>query len=127
MRPILLVDDDAALRLALERCLRQVWHIVNPIVEAQDGRDALVQLVRFEPILTFLDLGMPWMDGLEVLRRLQTAGTKKGRVIVLSGEDGATQVRQAYALGADGYAVKPFDADMIGQALRDSGVPLEIK
>lgn len=116
IRPILLVEDrliDIDLtRRALER--RQV---LNPLQVARDGEEAIAFFDRWEageplPICILLDLRMPKMNGLEVLRRLKSHpkfSTIPVVILTTSNED--TDIEEAYKLGCNSYIVKPVDFD----------------
>lgn len=102
---ILLVEDDPLLAQGLQQALRQAEYSVmhTALGEHADG------LMRVQEVdLVILDLGLPDIDGLDVLRRLRT---RKHRtpVLVLTARDGIEQQIQALDMGADDYLEKPFD------------------
>ncbi len=115
-RPILLVEDnpldvDLTLR-AFQRC-----KLTNPILVARDGEEALAWVPRWEggetrPAVILLDLKLPKIDGLAVLRTIK-AHTALRRIPVValttSGED--RDIQAAYDLGVNSYIVKPVDFD----------------
>jgi len=104
---ILLVEDDellgAGVRDALERSRIAVEWVA-------DGRQGLAALRAGAFDLVILDLGLPGMDGLEVLRNLR-AGGGATPVLVLTARDAAPQRVAGLDAGADDYLVKPFDVD----------------
>jgi two-component system response regulator QseB len=104
---ILLVEDDellgAGIRDALERSRRTVEWVT-------DGRQAQAALRGSDFDLVVLDLGLPGMDGIEVLRG-QRAGGGTTPVLVLSARDTPQQRVLGLDAGADDYLVKPFDVD----------------
>ncbi len=118
-QPILLVEDnpdDVSLTL---RAFRKN-HILNEVIVARDGVEALDYLfgagahagrdTTIEPGLILLDLKLPKMDGLEVLRRLRTdARTRLVRVVVLTSSKEEQDVASCYELGATSYIRKPVD------------------
>lgn len=85
--------------------------------EAQDGRGALNQVARLNPDVVCLDVNMPGMSGLEVLKSIQSAapGTK---VIMVTGDATMTTIREAVSHGAAGYLIKPFKVGQVGPAVR---------
>ena len=113
-RTILLVEDNPMDVDLTVRVLRRSTPAVHVEV-ARDGEEALAWLERWRtgtalPILILLDLKLPRVDGLEVLReykRDQHAGTIP--VVVLTTSAEAADVRTAYALGANSYLVKPVE------------------
>jgi two-component system KDP operon response regulator KdpE len=100
---VLLVDDDATLRRTLGIGLRAVGH---EVLLAVDGRTALQALRDDRPDIVVLDLGLPDLSGVEVLRRLRAWSTIP--VVVLSARAESTEKVQALDLGADDYVTKPF-------------------
>lgn len=110
---ILLVDDDPTLRKTLSIGLRAEGH---EVLVAADGRSALQAASEDEPDLVVLDLGLPDLSGVEVLRRLR--GWSRLPVVVLSARDGSSDKVQALDLGADDYVTKPFSADELLARIR---------
>jgi two-component system response regulator QseB len=104
---ILLVEDDellgAGIRDALERALYAVEWVT-------DGPKALAALQASAFDLVILDLGLPGLDGIEVLRRLRAGGAATP-VLVLSARDTPPERVLGLDAGADDYLVKPFDVD----------------
>ena len=114
--PILLVEDNPMdVDLTLRAFKRR--KITNPVVVARDGEEALAYLPRWEagellPLVILLDLKLPRVGGLEVLRRLKEHPTFRAIPVVVlttSGED--SDVKTAYGLGANSYIVKPVEFD----------------
>ena len=100
---ILIVDDEAPIRKLLRIGLRKHGY---EVLDAETGRQAL-EALAFAPDLTILDLDLPDVEGLEVLRILRR-DDRMLPVIVLSGRDGEDDKVKALDLGADDYVVKPF-------------------
>jgi DNA-binding response OmpR family regulator len=104
-RPVvLLVDDDARIRRSVAAGLRLEGFDVVP---ASGGRAALAAVERVEAAAMLLDIAMPDLDGLEVLRRLRAAGHDLP-VCVLSARDEIGDRVAGLEAGADDYVVKPF-------------------
>ena len=104
-RPVvLLVDDDASIRRTLGVGLELEGFSVVP---ASGGRAALEAVPRVRPAAMLLDLTMPDLDGLEVLKRLRAAG-EEVPVCVLSARDEVDDRVSGLQAGADDYVVKPF-------------------
>ena len=113
MTRILVVDDDATIR----RTLRINLHARGYEVEVVgSGRDALTDAVERHPDLVILDLGLPDLDGLEVLRRLRI--TSSVPVIVLSARHDSDDKVEALDEGADDYVTKPFGMDELLARIR---------
>jgi len=101
---ILVVDDEPPIRRLLNTSLSAQNYQVS---EAADGPAALVALQRESFDVLVLDLGMPGMDGFEVISRLRQAGSAIPIVVLSARADEAGKVR-ALDLGADDYVTKPF-------------------
>lgn len=101
---ILVVEDDALLADAIERALTQSAHTVQTAHGGRDADDALASS-RFD--LVILDLGLPQMDGVEVLRRLRGRRASVP-VLVLTVRDSTEDLVAALDCGADDYMTKPF-------------------
>jgi DNA-binding response OmpR family regulator len=101
---VLLVDDDAAIRRSVGDGLELEGFRVVP---AAGGRAALAAAEAVSPAVVLLDLAMPDLDGLEVLRRLREQGDDVP-VCILSARDEVSDRIRGLEAGADDYVVKPF-------------------
>ena len=116
IRPILLVED-RAVDIDLTKRAFSKGKLVNPIKVARDGEEALAFFERWEageptPICILLDLKMPKVNGLEVLRRLKShSNFSRIPVIVLTTSTEDQDVKEAYKLGCNSYIVKPVEFD----------------
>ena len=111
---ILVVDDDPALRTALDRALKLEGYRVS---FAHDGRQALQMMTGASQDAVILDLGLPLMDGLEVCRRVRERGDRTP-VLMLTARDAVTDRVEGLDAGADDYLVKPFALDELLARLR---------
>jgi two-component system response regulator MprA len=111
---ILVVDDDPALRTALDRALKLEGYRVS---FAHDGRQALQMMTGGAQDAVILDLGLPLMDGLEVCRRVRERGDRTP-VLMLTARDAVTDRVEGLDAGADDYLVKPFALDELLARLR---------
>ena len=113
-RPILLVEDNP-MDVDLTRRAFARRHLLNALEVARDGEEALGWLARWEageptPVVILLDLKLPRVSGLEVLRRLkQHARFARIPVVVLTTSREDADVASAYALGVNSYIVKPVE------------------
>ncbi len=114
MLDILVVDDDPALRTALDRALKLEGYRVS---FAHDGRQALQLMTGGSQDAVILDLGLPLMDGLEVCRRVRERGDRTP-VLMLTARDAVTDRVEGLDAGADDYLVKPFALDELLARLR---------
>jgi len=101
---ILVVDDEPAVRTALQRALSPEGYDVEL---AADGAEALDRLAAAPPDAVVLDLAMPHLDGLEVCRRMRRAGDRTP-VLMLTARDAIDDRVEGLDAGADDYLVKPF-------------------
>jgi excisionase family DNA binding protein len=109
----LIVDDDIAMANAIARVLkRDGWEVRT----AQDGFEAGMQLMSFNPSLLTLDLRMPQMDGLTVLALTRNQFKSHQLKILAISAQGQNELKKALDSGADGALSKPFEND----ELRDS-------
>jgi two-component system KDP operon response regulator KdpE len=111
---ILVVDDEPPIRRLLRTTLAAQDYRVE---EAADG-DAALDFLKRNPVdLIVLDLGLPGMDGLDVVRRLRAGGNVTPIIILSSRDDEAGKVA-ALDLGADDYVSKPFGAEELSARIR---------
>jgi two-component system, OmpR family, response regulator MprA len=111
---ILIVDDDRALRDALRRALVLGGFDTVP---AESGEAALAEVTSAAPDAVVLDIGLPDIDGLEVCRRLRSAGNRVP-VLMLTARDAVSDRIDGLDAGADDYLVKPFDVGELKARLR---------
>lgn len=111
---VLIVDDEPPIRRFLRTSLTAQGY---DIVEAEDGVKALDEVRRMSPDVLVLDLGLPGMDGLEVIRRLRGGGATLPIIVLSSRADEAGKV-EALDLGADDYVTKPFGVDELLARIR---------
>jgi CheY-like chemotaxis protein len=129
---ILLVEDNPDDEALAMRALKR-HHIGNEIVVAHDGVEALDYLfgtgiyagrdVTNKPSVVLLDLKLPLVDGLEVLRRLrQEQNTKYLPVVVLTTSSEEQDLLNSYSLGCNSYICKPVDFVQFSEAIRQLGM-----
>lgn len=111
---ILLVEDDPLLASGLLEALRRAGYTVEHVA---DGRAAVAALAHNDFGLMVLDLGLPALDGTEVLKSLRAMG-KPLPVLILSARDATRDRILGLDLGADDYLVKPFELDELLARLR---------
>jgi two-component system response regulator len=115
-RPILLVEDNEDDVLLTRRAFRKAG-IPNDLVVARDGVEALqeMQTGTFQkslPALVLLDLKLPRVDGMEILRRLrEDERTRVARIVVLTSSREEKDIQRCAQLGANSFIRKPVDFD----------------
>lgn len=112
---VLVVDDDNLMREVLKAILRDEGFSV--VGEARDGQAALAQVGRLNPDVVCLDVNMPGMSGLDVLKAIINAAPDT-KVVMITGDASMTTVRDAVGFGAAGYIIKPLNAARVGAAVR---------
>lgn len=129
---ILLVEDDPDDEALTLRALKK-GNILNEVVVARDGAEALDYLfgigtyagrdTSIMPQVILLDLKLPKVDGLEVLRRLRAdERTKLLPVVILTSSDEERDIVESYSLGANSYVHKPVDFGQFAEAIRQLGL-----
>ncbi|HEY9439957.1 MAG TPA: response regulator transcription factor [Streptomyces sp.] len=111
---ILIVDDEPAVREALQRSLAFEGYGTEVAV---DGYDALTKTGTYAPDLIVLDIQMPRMDGLTAARRLRSTGTTTP-ILMLTARDTVGDRVTGLDAGADDYLVKPFELDELFARIR---------
>jgi CheY-like chemotaxis protein len=110
MKHILVVDDEAPIRLLLEKILQSAGYRVTSVA---DGMSAIRTVREDPPDLAICDLSMPGMDGFSVCSMLKRTKTFKSPVLVLSGRVGEKDVKAALKTGADAFIPKPVEREKL--------------
>src|ERR1700760_1458920 len=113
MASLLLVEDDPAIRTALMRSLRELGHAVNAV---SSGMAALSGAVESKPDVVLLDLGLPDIDGVDILSMLRAVSEVP--VIVATARDDEAEIVRVLDLGADDYVIKPFTAAQLNARIK---------
>ena len=129
--PILLVEDNADDEALILRTLRQS-NVANNVTVARDGPEALDYLFGtgtreaagpLRPAVMLLDIKLPKIDGLEVLRRLRAEdSTRRLPVVMLTSSDEEQDMIRSYDLGANSYVRKPVDFGAFSEAVSQLGL-----
>ena len=110
---VLVVEDDDETRAALKRELTSRGYRV---MDANDGHSALVAWENRRPDVVLLDLGLPDIDGLDIVRRIRREAATP--IVILSGRYEEREKVEALERGADDYVTKPFGVDELNARLR---------
>ena len=113
MATILLIEDDGGIRSAVTRALTDLGHAVTT---SDRGMSGLAAAVDNRPDVVLLDLGLPDIDGLQVLAMLRAVSEVP--VIVITARDDDADMVRALDAGADDYVVKPFGIEQVDARLR---------
>lgn len=131
---ILVVDDDDGHSELVRRNLQRSG-IHNPIVALSNGIDALDYVFRRnayadrtgDELLVLLDINMPGIDGVEVLRQIKADATTKAiPIIVLTTTDDPREINRCYELGCSVYITKPVDPSAFIEAIRRLGLLISV-
>mgnify|MGYP000260085724 CR=1 FL=1 len=121
---IAIVDDESYVRMGLKTIAEKEGKY-TVVGEADNGASAVQMIMQKQPNAVFLDITIPGLDGMEVLKEIRQRGYS-GHVTMLTCHDEFRLVQQALRLGADDYVVKPFEAKeviaRVKAVLRRSGV-----
>ncbi len=111
---VLIVDDSSVMRKIVERSLRQAGLELERVLEAANGAEGLAALGNGGVDLVLCDINMPVMDGLDLLRQMQTMPSVKAvPVVMITTEGSESHVVQALSIGARGYIRKPFTPEQV--------------
>ncbi len=113
MSRILLIEDDAQIRSLVSAALSEAGHVVDTAATAMRGLELSVDEA---PDLVVLDLGLPDLDGADLLRMLRSVSTVP--VVVATARDDEAEVIRLLDLGADDYIVKPYRAAQLEARIR---------
>jgi len=113
MPQVVLVEDDPAIRAALMRTLQEQGHGVRAVSK---GLDAIAAVMETKPDVVVLDLGLPDIDGADVLAMIRSVSAVP--VIIATARDDEREVVRLRHAGADDYVVKPFGAAQIDARIR---------
>ena len=113
MATILLIEDDANIRSAITRALGDLGHVVTSCNAGMAGLEAAVDIA---PDVVLLDLGLPDIDGLQVLAMLRAVSDVP--VIIITARDDDADMVKALDGGADDYVIKPFGIEQVEARLR---------
>jgi DNA-binding response OmpR family regulator len=113
MSAIVVIEDDPAIRAAVQRSMTERGHVVSDAATAMAGLELVLQQ---RPDVVLLDLGLPDVDGLTVIGMIRAASPVP--IIVVTARDDAPSIVRALDSGADDYVVKPFGADQVDARMR---------
>ncbi len=131
-KTILLVEDNSSdVELTRRALLKE--HITNEIVVAEDGQEALDYMfgegnyegrdITQQPSLILLDINLPIVDGLEVLRRLRAdPRTHRQLIVILTSSKEEQDLLKSYDLGVNSYIRKPVDFNQFAEAIKYLGI-----
>jgi two-component system, chemotaxis family, chemotaxis protein CheY len=117
MLKVLIADDSAFMRTIIKNYIKEFSEI--QIIEAEDGKDAISKFSATIPDVVFLDMIMPGLSGLEVLKEIKKVN-KKSRIIMVTSVGQSKVIEEALKNGAERYITKPFKAEEIKKIIQQS-------
>lgn len=123
-RKLLVADDEAHIRMLLEQTFEDLEDDGVELLFAENGRDALALIESERPQLVFLDVMMPYLNGMDVCGRVKNElAMSDVHVVLLTAKGQEIDKQKGAAAGADQYLTKPFDPDfLLGMARRVLGI-----
>ena len=120
MPTILIVDDEAHLRMLIQQTLEELEDEGVELLTASNGEEALATIESVKPNLVFLDVMMPKLSGFDVCSHTkQILGLKDVYIVLLTAKGQEFDRQRGQEVGADLYMTKPFDPDALLQKARD--------
>ena len=117
---LLIVDDEAHIRMLIEQTLEELEDEDVSFFSAANGEEALQIIQAENPQLVFLDVMMPKMNGMEVCRRVKKElGLTNVYIVLLTAKGQELDRQKGLEVGADLYMTKPFDPEMILNKARE--------
>jgi two-component system alkaline phosphatase synthesis response regulator PhoP len=119
-RTILIVDDEAHLRMLIHQTLEELEDEGVELITASNGEEALARIQESRPQLVFLDVMMPKLSGFDVCQRAKKdLGLTDVHIVLLTAKGQEFDRQRGIEVGADLYMTKPFDPDTLLQKARD--------
>jgi DNA-binding response OmpR family regulator len=117
---LLIVDDEAHIRMLLEQTLEELEDDGVSFFSAQNGEEAFEIIQEENPQLVFLDVMMPKMNGMEVCRKVKKElGLHNVYIVLLTAKGQELDRQKGQEVGADVYMTKPFDPEIILNKARE--------
>ncbi len=114
---VMIADDHVLMREGIKQLL-ELENDIDVIAQAGDGKEAVEIALEYNPDVILLDINMPKMNGIDVLRRLKDFGVSS-KVIMLTIHEDREYLYETMKIGARGYVLKDSDADSLIGAIRD--------
>lgn len=114
---VLIADDHSLMRQGLKQIL-ELEDDIDVIAQASDGEETIKKATEYNPDVILLDINMPKMNGIEVLRRFRDIGIES-KIIILTIHDDREYLYETINMGANGYVLKDADSDSLIKAIYD--------
>ena len=117
-KTIVLIDDSKVMRSILRKSVLMCNYEVDEFIEADNGQSGYEVITGDKPIdLAFVDLHMPELGGLDMLKKLKESGNSKSPIVVVSTSADSETQQLCLSLGAVGFVRKPFTPNDIGEIM----------
>lgn len=126
MYRLLIIDDEQTVREGIKTLVNWDDFGFNSIYEGFDGKDGLNKVLNLSPDLVLVDIKMPGMSGIELIRQAKEKGYD-GKFLILTGHSDFEFARSAISLGVRGYILKPIDEDELEEHIQDLVKELQAK
>lgn len=113
----MIVDDHELIREGIKQLL-ELEEEIDVVAQTGDGEEAITMAMEYSPDIILLDINMPRMNGIDVLRRLKDLGLKS-KVIMLTIHKDREYLLETMKIGANGYVLKDSDAEGLVRAIKD--------
>lgn len=114
---VMIADDHVLMREGLKQLL-ELGNNIEVIAQSGDGEETIKKAVECKPDVILLDINMPKLNGIEVLRRLKDMG-QASKIIMLTIHDAREYLFETMKIGANGYILKDSDSDSLVKAIKD--------
>ena len=116
---ILIVDDSSTIRRMMKKTMQMAGLDIGEVYEASNGMEALAQLADHTVAVMMVDINMPTMNGIQLLKRIKDNDRLKDIPIVIASTEGSKQrIEQIQEYGAFGYVRKPFQPEQLRDVLK---------
>ena len=124
MYRIIIADDEIIVRESLRDSINWNAYGISLVGAARDGQEAFDLISELKPDIAIIDIRMPYLDGIELIRKLNDEHTRT-KFIVISGYSEFTYAQRAISLGVASYLVKPFDENELIEVVEDCIASIE--
>lgn len=114
---ILVVDDSSTMRRIIINVLKQLGFSSDIIYQAENGREGLEKYKEHKPNLILLDINMPEMNGLDLLKEIRKIN-EESHIIMVTTEGGKDMVLKALKAKANNYIIKPFTSEILKSKIK---------
>lgn len=126
MYQLMVIDDEPVVRAGIRRLIPWSNYNFEVCAEGIDGKDGLKKLLEYSPDLVLVDIKMPGMNGLELIKEAKNQGFE-GKFIILTGYSDFEFAKTAISLGVRAYLLKPIDEDELRENVEEVLAELEAK